>query len=143
MIAEVQTHLHSWIPTTNHQNSLPSVHISAFIRTCMHYWPAKLSPPFNLRHHRLCILSGGHYQPSAQILRCLGFHAPKPKRVVVLCTRHRLVEPWPYIEPLRVCLQVFYKLLLSWVSREILRERHQREFAELLREMEAESIVGI
>ena len=148
MVAKIQAHFHPWIPTPNHQHSLPSKLCPTLVQTCVLYGPTKFPHSLNLRHHCLCILPGGHNQPptdklSYQLPLVETPHLPKPESGIKLSMPNGLIEPWPNGKPLSVALQILYELLLCGVCGEVTREPHQREFTKLLWQVEVKPVIGL
>jgi len=138
MVAKIQANLHARISTPHHQNPFPSELLSTLIQTRVSYGRTKLFHPFDIRHHRLGILAGGHDQPPAQVLRGVlrlvdALDPPQRSFGVELCMLDRLIEAGLNLELSCVSFQILDELLLGRVCGEVRRERHERKLAELLR----------
>ncbi|GER50100.1 end binding protein 1C [Striga asiatica] len=121
MMREIERDLHARIPTSNHEHSFPRKTLSRLVIARVHHTSPKIPQPHKLGHDLVCILSRGHHQPPAQILRFApSRHPPEPASVIVLRAAHRLAEPRADFEAFGVRVEISNELCARGVFWEFL-----------------------
>lgn len=146
VVAEIERYFHPGIPTPDHKDTLSRKLLAGLVVTGVEDFAPEVLQAVDFRHHTFGILSGGHYEPPADVLY-LGTRGggspdpPQADRLVVLGRLDALPKVGANAEVLSVRLEVVDELSPGRVFRVVLRKREARELAELFREVELEAVV--